>query len=120
MTSKEANEIRPVVLTDENGKRYTLEFDAESVKYAQERGFNSSEVDTKPMVVIPQLFRYAFRKNHKSVSTFVIDTIWKELTEDGMPEGLIERLMLLYIKPMECLMSKEEDDGKNSRVTVEL
>lgn len=119
MTTKEANEIRPVVLTDENGKRYTLEFDAESVKYAQERGFNSSEIDIKPMVVIPQLFKYAFRKNHKNVSNYVIDTIWKELTEDGMPEGLIERLMLLYVKPMECLTTKE-DSGKNSRVTVEL
>lgn len=119
MTTKEANEIRPVVLTDENGKVYTLEFDAESVKYAQERGFNSSEIDVKPMVVIPQLFKYSFRKNHKNVSNYVIDTIWKELTEDGMPEGLIERLMLLYVKPMECLATKE-DSGKNSRVTVEL
>lgn len=122
MTSKEANEIRPITLNDaERGKKYTLDFDAESVTFAQQRGFNINEWDVKPMVVFPQLFMYSFRKNHQNVSANVIQSLWDELKEGGLPKGMMERLMLLYNKPIECmLVGDDENETKNSNVTVEL
>lgn len=118
MNEKELKEINPIILTDtETATEYTLEFTAETVKYAQKNGFNYNEIDTKPMVVIPELFAYAFRANHKNLAQYKIKELWDELTEGGMPDGFIERLVALYIKPMECLLSKE-GEAKNSKVTV--
>jgi len=117
MTNEELKEITPVTLTDENGNEYTLEFNADTVRLAQKNGLNHEEIAIKPMVVIPDLFAYSFKMHHKALSPMVIDKLWRELTEDGIPDGLIERLVQLYTKPMECLMS-DGTSTKNSKVTV--
>lgn len=122
MKNEEANRIKPIVLTDtETGEQYTLEFTADSVTYAQQRGFNLNEWEAKPMVVFPQLFMYSFRANHRSVMPYKIQKLWDELSRDGVPDGVLERLMELYNKPIACmLVGEDEDGGKNSKVTVEL
>ena len=119
MNNEEANVLKPIILTDtESGEQYTLEFDADSVTYAQQKGFNINDWEAKPMVVFPQLFMFAFRKNHRSLSPFKIEKLWKELSENGIPDGVLERLIQLYNKPIECMLI--EGDGKNLKVTVEL
>jgi len=115
---KELKEITPIILTDtESGDKYTLEFTAESVKYAQYRGFNIDDIDKTPMISIPQLFEYAFRANHKNVSKTKIDDLWKGM--HGMPNGMLERLTKLYYKPYDCLVNDDEEERKNAKVTVE-
>ena len=119
MKNEEANRIKPITLTDtETGEQYILEFTAESATFAQQKGFDINEWETKPMVVFPQLFMYSFRANHRSVSPYKIQKLWDELSKDGVPDGVLERLMELYNKPIACMLL--EGDGKNSKVTVEL
>lgn len=112
-------EIKPIVLTDnETGIKYTLEFTRDSVKFAQFKGFNIDDIDTKPMLAIPDLFYYSFRANHKNVSREKIDKLFEEL--GGMPSGMLERLIQLYYLPYNTLIA-DEDEGepKNAKLTVE-
>ena len=119
MANKEMNEkINPIVLTNnETGDVYTLEFNRESVRFAEARGFDIDDVSKYPMSKLPELFYYAFRMHHKSVSRERADRI---LFDDlgGMPEGMAERLGALYAAPFEALTNKGEK-SKNSKMTVE-
>ena len=119
MASKEINEkVSPIVLTDnEDGTVYTLEFNRESIKFAEARGFDISDVGKYPMTKLPELFYYAFRMHHKNVSRERTDRI---LFEDlgGMPDGMAERLGALYSAPFEALTA-DEGKAKNARFTVE-
>ncbi len=111
--------VKPVILHDEDdGISYTLEFTRESVKFAEQRGFDINDVSRFPMTKLPELFFYAFRAHHKNVSRDKTDKILFEKM-GGIPDGLIERLGQLYAVPFMAL-TDEEGEAKNSRVTVEL
>lgn len=120
MASKEINEkVNPIILRDsEEDKEYVLEFDRESVRFAEARGFDISDVGKFPMTKIPELFFYAFRMHHKNVSREKTDRILFDYM-GGMPDGMAERLGALYAAPFEALAAAE-DEGKNSRITVEM
>lgn len=119
MANKEFNEqVKPIILHDnENAMDYTLEFNRETIRFAEARGFNIEDVGKYPMTKLPELFYYAFRMHHKSVSREKTDRI---LFDDlgGMPDGMAERLGALYAVPFEALANNEEK-AKNSRMTVE-
>ena len=117
----EVNEIvKPIILTDtETKEKFTLEFNRESVYFAEGRGFNIDDVARIPMTKIHELFYYAFRMHHKNVSRQKTDKI---LDEDlggigALPEGFIERLYMLYSAPFDSMV---EDNGKNSKVQIEM
>lgn len=122
MSKKEANEkIKPLVLTDnETGEKYVLEFSRESVKFAEARGFTIEDSVKFPQTKIPDLFYFAFRKNHKSISRERTDRM---LFDDlqGLSTAAIERLLMLYQEPQNALIRADEDgEPKNARMTVEL
>ena len=107
--------MKPIILKDKDNE-YTLEFDRESVKFAELRGFKIEEVGEYPMTKIPELFFYAFRKNHKNVARDKTDKILEEM--GGLPEGFVARLVELYTAPFDFLLEGEE--RKNSKWTVEM
>ena len=121
MAKNEVNEkVNPLVITiNETKEKFVLEFSRESVKFAEQRGFDINDVGKYPMTKIPELFYYAFRMHHKNISRERADRIlYDEL--NGMPDGMLERLGLLYSEPFEALSAiKEDGEAKNSRVTVE-
>ncbi len=119
MPKKAENEVvRPVILHCDGEGDYTLEFTRETVRWAESRGFKLEDLDSYPMTKIPEFFYYAFRAHHRNVSREKTDKIifddWGGI--GGIPEGLLERLGLLYAEPFKS----HEEEGKNSRVTVEL
>ena len=120
MASKEVNEqVRPIILHDtEAGIDYTLEFNRDTVRFAEARGFDIDDVGRYPMTKLPELFFYSFRMHHKNVSREKTDRI---LFDDlgGMPDGMAERLGALYAVPFEALTNKDKESAKNSKVTVE-
>lgn len=119
MASKEINEkVAPIVLHDsEEGKDYTLEFNRETIVWAEGRGFDISDVGKYPMSKLPELFYYAFRMHHKNVSREKTDKILFDYL-GGMPDGMAERLGALWAAPYEALNAK--GDAKNARITVEM
>lgn len=115
--------VKPLVLRipDDKGNAtvYTLEFNRESIKFAEDRGFRLKDVSTFPMTKIPELFFYAFRMHHPNVARANTDKII--FGEEGfgglggIPDGVIERLFELYDVPFGTMV-----DAKNSKIAVEL
>lgn len=107
----------PIVITDdESGDVYTLDFDRESVKFAERRGFKIMEFQDMPETGVSDLFFYAFRKNHKNVARDKTDKILEAL--GGLRTEEVNRLTDLYSASVSSL--NVEGDRKNSRMRVEL
>ena len=121
--AKEINEqvserVNPIIIRNEDtGDEYTLEFNRETIRFAENRGFDIADVGKFPMTKLPELFFYAFRMHHRNVSREKTDRI---LFDDlgGMPDGMAERLGALYSAPFEAL-SNDNGKAKNSKMTVE-
>ena len=78
--AKNENKVLPMKITDpDTGEVYVLEFSRESVRFAEQRGFKISELLDFPQTNIPNLFFYAFRKNHKNVARDKTDKFLDEL-----------------------------------------
>ena len=109
--------VKPIVVTDdETGMEYTLEFNRDSVRFAEARGFKINDVAEYPMTKIPELWYYAFRMHHKSVARAKTDALLDGL--GGIPDGLLERLGELYAAPFTALTDGQQDE--NPRVTVKM
>lgn len=110
--------VKPIIIKSKDTE-YTLEFNRESVKFAESRGFMFEDVSNFPMSKIPELFFYAFRMHHKNVAREKTDKLlFEEL--GGLPQGAIERLVELYCAPFESLTIEEGAEPKNSKWTVEM
>lgn len=113
------NKVKPITLTDkETGDKYVLEFSRESVRFAEDRKFDLADVARFPMTKVPELFFYAFRMHHRNMARNQTDKI---LLEDlkGLPDGMLERLGALYSVPYDVLVSEDDGEEKNARMTVE-
>lgn len=112
--------VRPVRLVGENGDEYILDFSRDSVRFAEQRGFKPDEVLDFPATKIPEMFFYAFRKNHKNLAKNQTDKILEEEL-GGMTEALLTRLMQLYNQAaLTHVVVTDEEAAKNARMTVEL
>jgi len=112
------NGVKAITLKNEQGKFYVLDFNRASVKFAEARGFKVQALQEGiNMSSIEDLFFYSFRMNHPDMSKADTDKIlYEEL--GGLREGMIERLVELYLKPFNTLITSE-DSVKNSKMTVE-
>ena len=117
-----SNEVRPITVKDsDTGFEYTLEFNRESVQFAEMRGFKMQDVSDYPMTKVPELWFYAFRMHHKNLSRQKTDALLNGL--GGVPAvmnhpTLLGRLGELYAEPF--LSMSDEQAEENPRVTVEL
>ena len=115
----EDEEIRPITITDtETGNVYTLEFNAESVKFAENRGFDIDDVPKYPVSKVPELFYYAFRMHHKVLPKDKVDKIYESILP--FPEGMLARMQQLYLAPLKSMFTSDgESERKNTRMTVQ-
>lgn len=108
---------KPIIIHDtEKNHDYTLEFNRDAVKFAEQRGFSIEDVDRYQMTKVPEFFWYAFRWHHPSVSMQQAEDILYRM--GGMTEALGQRLGELWAVPYKALSNT--GDEKNVTVTVEL
>ncbi len=116
ITKTDVDEVRPIKIKDSvDGREYTLEFDKKSVRFADARGFALEDVDRYPMSKMYELFWYAFRMHHPSVSLEKAERIFDGIGQ--LPDGFIQRLAALYTKPF---MGFTEGDEENPTTIVEM
>ena len=114
---KEQEKVKPIKVTDNDlGITYTLEFNRESIKFAESKGFEIEDLAKKPLTTIPDLWYYAFRMHHKMIAREKTD---KLLDAIGVSEALIQRLAELYAEPYIAFLQGDKN-SKNSKVVVEL
>lgn len=117
---EEKTEVRPIRLIDnETGDAYILDFDVESVKYADRQGLDPDLVIKFPATQGELLFYCAFRKHHKNVARDKTNRIlWDWLggfNENTAP--IFSRLIELYYSAIGTLNSEAKE---NPRMAVEL
>jgi len=114
MAANTEKNFSKVVISDKNGAKYTLEFNARVVKSMERRGF---KIDTDyPHTMIEDLFLGAFQMHHKGITPDQAKEIWKQQTHK---DDLLGVLTKLYMKPLEDLMAEPESDEENENPTWE-
>ena len=107
-------EFSKVIISDKDGNKYTLEFNARVVKNMERRGF---KIDTDyPHTMIDDLFLGAFQMHNKSIMPEKVKEIWKQQTHK---DDLLGILTKLYMKPLEDLMAEPEGEDENADPTWE-
>ena len=91
-------------------KEYVLEYTRKSVEAMEKKGFVASEIETKPVTVLPALFAGAFIANHRYVKQDVIDEIYSKLTNK---QELIGKLAEMYNEPIMALVDEPEESEGN-------
>lgn len=91
-------------------KEYCLEFTRKSVEQMERNGFVASDIQDKPMTVLPALFAGAFLANHRFVKKDVVDEIFMKMKNKS---ELIGKLSEMYNEPIMALVDEPEEDEGN-------
>ena len=91
-------------------KEYCLEFTRKSVETMERNGFVASDINDKPMTVLPALFKGAFLANHRFVKDETVNEIFSKLTNKG---ELISKLSEMYNEPIMALVDEPEESEGN-------
>lgn len=107
-------EFTKVIISDKEGSKYTLEFNARVVKNMERRGF---QLNTDyPHTMIDDLFLGALQMHHKGITPDRAKEIWKQQTKKDELLGVLTKL---YMKPLEELMAEPEGTDENADPTWE-
>jgi len=86
-----------------NGKDDTLEFTRATVRMMEADGFVANDIESKPMTVLPDLFRGAFLAHHRFEKRPVIDEIYTHMTNKPL---LLDKLAEMYNEPISSLLDE--------------
>lgn len=98
-----------------NGKVYRLEYTRSTVAMMEKRGFVASDIETKPVTILPALFAGAFLAHHRNVSPDVIDAMYDKATNK---QDLIGKLAEMYNEPIKALIEEPEESEGNATWTA--
>ena len=114
MAATEKKEFTKVIISDKEGNKYTLEFNARVVKNMERRGF---KIDTDyPYTMIDDLFLGAFQMHHKNIMPEKAKAIW---AQQSHKDDLLGALTKLYMLPLEALMAEPDSEEENENPTWE-
>lgn len=91
-------------------KEYCLEFTRKSVEAMERKGFVASDIETKPITVLPALFAGAFLANHRFEKQETIDEIFSKMTNKS---ELISKLAEMYNEPIMALVNEPDESEGN-------
>lgn len=114
MAATTEKDFTKVIISDKEGKKYTLEFNARVIKNMERRGF---QLNTDyPHTMIDDLFLGAFQMHHKGMMPEKAKEIWKQQNKKDELLGILTKL---YMKPLEDLMAEPEGEDENADPTWE-
>ena len=116
----EIEKINPMkIYDDETNRTYILDFNRETVMFAEARGFSWEEVGDKMATMIPIIWYAAFRRYDPRISMEKTTKLLEDL--GGMRPAWLIRLRELYEQALSTLIARDEDEpAKNAKLTVEL
>ena len=91
-------------------KEYVLEFTRKSVEAMEKKGFVASDIETKPVTILPALFAGAFLANHRFEKPEVIEEIFAKMTNK---QELIGKLAEMYNEPIMALVDEPVESAGN-------
>ena len=110
-------EFTKVIIKDETGRKYTLEFNANVVKRMQRNGF---KIDTDHLnLMIEELLIGAFQMHAKENGNPMREKIMKIWAAQTKKDELVSILIQLYNRPLEDLMAEPDGEDENADPTWE-
>lgn len=97
------------------GKDYCLEFTRRTVEMMERNGFVASDIQSKPMTILPALFAGAFLAHHRYIKQDLINAIYARLTDK---QELIGKLVEMYNEPISALIDDPEENEGNVNWTA--
>ena len=91
-------------------KEYILEYTRRTVETMEKKGFVASDIQTRPITVLPALFAGAFLANHRYEKQEVIDAIYSKMTNK---QELIGKLAEMYNEPIMALIDEPQESEGN-------
>ena len=91
-------------------KEYVLEYTRRSVEIMEKKGFVASDIQTKPVTILPALFAGAFLANHRNENPEVIEKIYSKMTNK---QELIGKLAEMYNETIMALVDEPEESEGN-------
>lgn len=120
-TIEKKEKVKPIRLIDnETGESYILEFNRDTVKWAEQREFDPNLVPKFPNTVGADFFYYSFRMHHKNIARDKTDKILFDVL-GGINETtgkIFARLLELYYLTYSSFTDEEAE--ANPRMAVEL
>lgn len=106
-------DIKPVnqINFEENGKHYCLEFSRESVLRMEGAGFKPGESGASPALELNMLWAGAFYKNHRNVSSSLIEKLLESRTNK---RKLLEKLRDMVSETYNSMFDDEDGDEGNA------
>lgn len=96
-------------------KTYILEYTRSSVQTMERTGFRITDVEDKPVTMIPMFFAGAFQAHHPNVSRKIIENIYSSLKDK---DKLLEALLDMFSETITSLMAEPDEDSKNSEWAI--
>lgn len=95
-----------------DGVDYTLEYNRDAIIFMEKKGFNISELESKPLTMIEILWQGAFWKNHRKEKADTIEKIYESINNKS---ELNAALSEMFIEAYSVLIgdSEETDETKN-------
>ena len=91
-------------------KEYVLEYTRRSVEIMEKKGSVASDIQTKPVTILPALFAGAFLAHHRNENPEVIEKIYSKMTNK---QELIGKLAEMYNEPIMALVDEPEESEGN-------
>lgn len=96
------------------GVTYTLEFTRKTIELMEKNGFVVTDMERKPMTLLPALFAGAFLAHHRFVKRDVIDAIYAKLNHK---DELIVALVEMYNEPLMALLDEPEQENDEGNLS---
>ena len=100
---------------DYNGKHYCLEYSREAVKRMEAAGFRPGESGSTPFMELDMLWAGAFYKNHRGVSSHVIESILDNMKNK---DKLLEALRMMVAETYNSLMDEGNEGNVDWTATI--
>lgn len=101
------------IVIKKNENEYILEYNRQSIQQMEKIGFSINEIENKPMLMFPLLFRGAFIKNHSFVKEKEINEIYDKIKRKT---ELHEKLMEMI---SECYKELVDDNAEDKEGNVD-
>lgn len=107
--------MKRVIITANDGKKYTLAFNRKTAALFNDMGCKASDLREKPLVAVPVFIWCAFKAYQPSVKQKKTEEVWDELSEKSKND-VLAALIEMYSDTYTSLMGDEdgEDDEGNS------
>lgn len=117
-TTEKVNPMR--VIDNETGREYILDFNRETIAFAEDKGFTWDAVSDRIVTLVPFIWWVAFRRYYPRMARDKTDKILED--KGGIKPKELKRLKELWDQCLAPLIADDDDeeDAKNAKVTVVL